>query len=61
MLHRKRQQGKRPTLLTLSKTGIGEAILKEGNYVSVDALRDLLLWNIDTYIMTQKNVATGVL
>jgi len=40
---------------------IGEAILKEGKYVSVDALRDLLLWNMDTYIMTQKNVATGIL
>jgi hypothetical protein len=29
----------------------GEAVLKSGSYVSVDALIDLALWNIDTYIM----------
>ena len=27
---------------------IGETIPKEGNYVSVDALRDLMLWNTPT-------------
>ena len=34
---------------------IGECILKSGSYVSVDALIDLALWNIDTYIMTKHN------
>lgn len=34
---------------------IGEVILKSGSYVSVDALIDLALWNIDTYIMTRHN------
>ena len=34
---------------------IGECILKSGSYVSVDALIDLMLWNIDTYIMTRHN------
>ena len=34
---------------------IGEAVLKSGSYVSVDALIDLALWNIDTYIMTRNN------
>jgi CRISP-associated protein Cas1 len=34
---------------------IGECILKSGSYVSVDALVDLALWNIDTYIMTRRN------
>lgn len=34
---------------------IGEAVLKSGSYVSVDALIDLALWNIDTYIMTRRN------
>lgn len=32
------------------KKEIGEAVLKSGSYVSVDALVDLSLWNIDTYI-----------
>jgi len=40
---------------------IGEAVLKSGNYVSVDALIDLALWNIDTYIMTRKNRVVAVL
>ena len=40
---------------------IGEAVLKSGNYVSVDALIDLALWNIDTYIMTRKNRTVAVL
>jgi CRISP-associated protein Cas1 len=34
---------------------IGEAVLKSGSYVSVDALIDLALWNIDTYIVTRNN------
>lgn len=37
------------------KKEIGEAVLKSGSYVSVDALIDLALWNIDTYIMTRRN------
>ena len=40
---------------------IGEAILKSGSYVSVDALIDLALWNIDTYIMTRHNRVVAVL
>ncbi len=34
---------------------IGECILKSGSYVSVDALVDLALWNIDTCVMTRRN------
>ena len=34
---------------------IRECVLKSGSYVSVDALIDLALWNIDTYIMTRRN------
>jgi len=40
---------------------IGEAVLKSGSYVSVDALIDLALWNIDTYIMTRGNRVVAVL
>jgi CRISPR-associated protein Cas1 len=40
---------------------IGECVLKSGSYVSVDALIDLALWNIDTYIMTKRNRVVGVL
>ena len=40
---------------------IGEAVLKSGSYVSVDALIDLALWNIDTYIMTKKNRVVAIL
>ena len=40
---------------------IGEALLKSGSYVSVDALIDLALWNIDTYVMTRGNRAVAVL
>jgi CRISPR-associated protein Cas1 len=40
---------------------IGEAVLKSGSYVSVDALIDLALWNVDTYIMTRKNRVVAVL
>jgi len=40
---------------------IGECILKSGSYVSVDALIDLMLWNIDTYIMTRHNRVVGFL
>ncbi|MFC1488036.1 CRISPR-associated endonuclease Cas1, partial [Thermoproteota archaeon] len=34
---------------------IGECVLKSGSYVSVDALIDLALWNVDTYVMTRRN------
>jgi CRISPR-associated protein Cas1 len=40
---------------------IGEVVLKSGSYVSVDALIDLALWNIDTYIMTRRNRVVAVL
>jgi CRISPR-associated protein Cas1 len=40
---------------------IGEAVLISGSYVSVDALVDLALWNIDTYIMTRRNRVVAVL
>jgi CRISP-associated protein Cas1 len=40
---------------------IGEAVLKSGSYVSVDALIDLALWNIDTYIMTRNNRVVALL
>ena len=40
---------------------IGECILKSGNYVSVDSLIDLALWNIDTYIMTKRNRVVAIL
>lgn len=40
---------------------IGECVLKSGSYVSVDALIDLALWNIDTYIMTRRNRVIAVL
>jgi CRISPR-associated protein Cas1 len=40
---------------------IGECVLKSGSYVSVDALIDLALWNIDTYIMTKRNRVVAVL
>lgn len=40
---------------------IGEAVLKSGSYVSVDALIDLALWNVDTYIMTRNNRVVAIL
>jgi CRISPR-associated protein Cas1 len=40
---------------------VGECILKNGSYVSVDALIDLALWNIDTFIMTRRNRVVAVL
>jgi CRISP-associated protein Cas1 len=40
---------------------IGEAVLKSGSYVSVDALIDLALWNIDTYITTRNNRVVALL
>jgi CRISPR/Cas system-associated endonuclease Cas1 len=43
------------------ETQIGECVLKSGSYVSTDALIDLALWNIDTYIMTQRNRVVAVL
>jgi CRISP-associated protein Cas1 len=40
---------------------IGECVLKSGSYVSVDALIDLALWNIDTYIVTRRNRVVALL
>jgi CRISPR/Cas system-associated endonuclease Cas1 len=40
---------------------IGECVLKSGSYVSTDALIDLALWNIDTFIMTKRNRVVAVL
>jgi CRISPR-associated protein Cas1 len=40
---------------------IGEAVLMSGSFVSVDALIDLALWNIDTYIMTRRNRVVAIL
>jgi CRISPR-associated protein Cas1 len=40
---------------------IGEAVLKSGSYVSVDALIDLALWNVDTFITTRHNRVVAVL
>jgi len=40
---------------------IGECVLKSGSYVSVDALVDLALWNIDTYVMTRRNRVVALL
>jgi ribosomal protein S18 acetylase RimI-like enzyme len=44
-----------------SRNEIGEVILKDGNSVSVSALIDLALWNIDTCIMTRRNRVAGFL
>ena len=43
------------------KKEIGEAVLKSGSYVSVDALIDLALWNIDTYVVTRRNRVVALL
>ena len=43
------------------KKEIGEVVLKSGSYVSVDALVDLALWNIDTYVMTRRNRVVALL
>lgn len=40
---------------------IGECVLKSGSYVSVDALIDLALWDIDTFIVTKRNRVVAVL
>jgi CRISPR-associated protein Cas1 len=40
---------------------IGECVLKSGSFVSVDALIDLMLWNVDTYVMTRHNRVVGFL
>jgi len=40
---------------------VGECVLKSGSYVSVDALIDLALWNIDTYIVTKRNRVVAIL
>jgi hypothetical protein len=39
---------------------IGECVSKSGSYASLDALIDLSLRNLDTYIMTQKNRVVAV-
>ena len=38
-----------------------KCILKSGSYVSVDALVDLALWNIDAYCMTRRNRVVALL
>jgi CRISPR-associated protein Cas1 len=40
---------------------IGACVLKSGSYVSVDALIDLALWNIDTFIMTKRNRVVAII
>lgn len=40
---------------------IGECTLKSGSYVSVDALIDLALWNIDTFVVTKRNRVVAIL
>jgi len=40
---------------------IGECKLMSGSYVSVDALIDLALWNIDTFVVTKRNRVVAVL
>jgi CRISPR-associated protein Cas1 len=40
---------------------IGECVLKSGSYVSVDALIDLALWDIDTFIVTKRNRVVAIL
>lgn len=40
---------------------IGECVLQSGSYMSVDSLIDLMLWKIDTYIVTRRNRVVGVL
>jgi CRISP-associated protein Cas1 len=56
-----RKNGKAVNRYPHFENEIGEAILKSGSYVSVDALIDLALWNIDTYIMTRHNRVVAVL
>lgn len=35
--------------------------VREGNYVSVNVPRKMLIWKIETYIMIQKSMIAGVL
>jgi CRISP-associated protein Cas1 len=56
----KRKDGKIEKYPHYSKI-IGECTLKSGSYVSVDALIDLALWNIDTFIVTKRNRVVAIL
>jgi CRISPR-associated protein Cas1 len=56
----KRKDGKIEKYPHYSKI-IGECVLKSGSYVSVDALIDLALWNIDTFIVTKRNRVVAIL
>jgi CRISPR-associated protein Cas1 len=40
---------------------VGECVLKSGSYVSIDALIDLALWNIDTFVVTKRNRVVAIL
>ncbi len=40
---------------------VGECVLKSGSYVSTDALIDLCLWNITTFIATKTGRIVGIL
>jgi CRISPR-associated protein Cas1 len=56
----KQKDGTKETYPLFEKE-IGEAILKEGGYVSVSALKSLALWNIDTIVTDWKNMPVAVL
>ena len=56
----KRKDGKIEKYPHYSKI-VGECVLKCGSYVSVDALIDLALWNIDTFIVTKRNRVVAIL
>ena len=56
----KRKDGKIEKYSHYSKI-VGECILKSGSYVSVDALIDLALWDIDTFIVTKRNRVVAIL
>jgi CRISPR-associated protein Cas1 len=56
----KRKDGKIEKYPHYSKI-VGECVLKSGSYVSVDALIDLALWNIDTFVVTKRNRVVAIL
>jgi CRISPR-associated protein Cas1 len=56
----KRKDGKIEKYPHYSKI-VGECTLKSGSYVSVDALIDLALWDIDTFIVTKRNRVVAIL
>jgi CRISPR-associated protein Cas1 len=56
----KRKDGKIEKYPHFSKE-VGECVLKSGSYVSVDALIDLALWNIDTFVVTKRNRVVAIL